>query len=198
MSINWPIVQSKRKFIEIKIYTFTISNIRLLGKMCKIINYGHKEGCWISSSRWTFSTIIISNLLICNLLSRLFSLALIIPFHFFLLSFFPRSWCSKGHASKRSEVDKLCVVCQQMGKVSMAVRSAAMSHIELPTTILGRCDHVLLLYRVHTFREVVPENLLFLHPSPIRVSCVVRQSKLFHVTSWKPIFIGLNTISISL
>lgn len=46
----------------------------------------------------------------------------------------------------------------------MAVRSAAMSHIELPTMILGRCDHVLLLYRVHTFREVVPENLLFSSP----------------------------------
>lgn len=74
-----------------------------------------------------------------------------------------------------------------MGKVSMAVRSAAMSHIELPTTILGRCDHVLLLYRVHTFREVVPENL-FLRPSPIRVSRVVRQSKLF--TSSKPIFMA--------
>lgn len=46
------------------------------------------------------------------------------------------------------------IVWQQMGKVSMAVRSAAMSHIGCLRFWHG--NHVPLLY-VHTFRQVVPE-----------------------------------------
>lgn len=78
----------------------------------------------------------------------------------------PRGTRRNGLATVRSTG----VVWQQMGKVSMAVRSAAMSHIGCLRFWDGR--HVLLLYRQHTFREVVPATLPFL--SPLHMSPIIR------------------------